>query len=285
MVQKMGFGKRTGIELPAETAGIVRNPDKWNGDSLASMSIGYEIGVTPLQIATAFATIANDGIKNQPHIIKEIRNSEGKTISITEPNQTQVVSRETAEDLRTMLRQVVLSGTGRRAQLDGYTSAGKTGTAWKFDPKTKRVERSKYISSFVGFAPANDPKYVIIVVMDEPKSGARDGGSVAAPVFKDIAQQLLEGAKVPHDLTASSTAVTSVDVPEVAPADVPTVKGPPEEKENTPSEPNEKKSKTKTEVPLKKESSKPLADKTAALTATPKSETSGPAIWKTKPKT
>src|SRR4029079_2817651 len=93
MVQKMGFGKRTGIELPAETAGIVHGLDKWNGDSLASMSIGYEIGVKPLPIATAFATIANDGIKNQPHIIKEVRDSQGNTVSVNEPNQSQVVSR------------------------------------------------------------------------------------------------------------------------------------------------------------------------------------------------
>jgi cell division protein FtsI/penicillin-binding protein 2 len=197
MVRKMGFGSKTGIELPAETGGIVRPPDRWNGDSLASMSIGYEIGVTPLQIASAFATIANDGVRVQPHIIKEIRDPEGNTISVTETRQYQVVSWETARDLRTMLRQVVLTGTGKRAQLDGFTSAGKTGTAWKFDPKTKRVERNKYMSSFVGFAPAEDPRYVIAVVIDEPRSGARDGGGVAAPIFRAIAQQLLTGTEMP----------------------------------------------------------------------------------------
>src|SRR4030095_235355 len=101
--------------------------------------------------------------------------------------------------LRTIRRQVVLTRTGKRAQLDGYSSAGKTGTAWKFDSKTRRIERSKYMSTFVGFAPANNPKYVIAVVMDEPKSGARDGGGVSAPVFRDIAQQLLEAANVPRD--------------------------------------------------------------------------------------
>jgi cell division protein FtsI (penicillin-binding protein 3) len=287
MVQKMGFGKRTGVELPAETAGIVRNPDKWNGDSLASMSIGYEIGVTPLQIATAFATIANDGIKNQPHIIKEIRDSDGNTISATEPNQTQVVSAATAANLRTMLRQVVLSGTGRRAQLDGYTSAGKTGTAWKFDPATKRVERSKYISSFVGFAPANDPKFVIIVVMDEPKSGARDGGSVAAPVFKDIMQQMLEGAKVARDMGPGNSTLATVtdDIPEINADETPTVKGPPAENDSN-SETNGKTKGTKGAVtPVKKESTKPAADKNAASTNLPKAAKSGPAIWKTKPKT
>jgi cell division protein FtsI (penicillin-binding protein 3) len=191
LVQKFGFGRRTGVELPAETAGIVRAPERWNGDSLASMSIGYEIGVTALQMATAFATIANDGIRIQPHIIKEIRQQDGKVLSVAQPEKTQVVTAETAVSLRKMLRQVVVSGTGRRAQLNGYTSAGKTGTAWKFDPKTKRVESSKYVSSFIGFAPAENPAVTIAVVMDEPVGGARDGGVVSAPVFREIAEQIL----------------------------------------------------------------------------------------------
>jgi cell division protein FtsI (penicillin-binding protein 3) len=281
MVQKMGFGQRTGIELPAETRGLVRDPEKWNGDSLASMSIGYEIGVTPLQIASAFATIANDGIKNQPHIIKEIRDSEGNTVSVTEPNQTQVVSAKTAEDLRVMLRQVVLSGTGRRAQLDGYSSAGKTGTAWKFDPKTKRVERSKYMSTFVGFAPVENPKFVIVVVMDEPQTGARDGGTVSAPVFKDIAQTLLTAMNVPHDLTPSGSTSAAADVPEVNGIDTPNVKGPPEEKENKVGEPRSQK---KTD-PTKKDKERSNADKLTATSTDPRALKNGSTIWKTKPKT
>ena len=286
MVKKMGFGSRTGVELPAETAGIVRNPDKWNGDSLASMSIGYEIGVTPLQLAAAFATIANNGIRNQPHIIKEIRDANGNTISITEPNQTQVVSPETARDMRTMLRQVVLTGTGRRAQLDGYTSAGKTGTAWKFDPKTKRVERSKYMSTFIGFAPANDPKYLVAVVMDEPKTGARDGGMVSAPVFKAIEQQLLENANVPHDLATGSGPVanTEPDVPEVI-GDEPEMKGPPDEdkpsrKAAEPRQPRTSDSNEKKGVTKQTTSKKTVAFNKEIKTARPAA-----AMWKTKPKT
>jgi len=281
MVKKMGFGSRTGVELPAETAGIVRSPEKWNGDSLASMSIGYEIGVTPLQIATAFATIANDGIKNQPHIIKEIRDSEGNTVSVTEPNQSQVVSAQTAEDLRVMLRQVVLSGTGRRAQLDGYTSAGKTGTAWTFDAKTKRVERSKYMSTFVGFAPVENPRFVIVVVMDEPQTGARDGGTVSAPVFRDIAQTLLTAMNVPHDLTPSGSTLAVVDVPEVNGTDTPNVNGPPEEKENKASEQRPQKKTDGT----KKNGQNPNADKLAVTAADPRALKSSSTIWKTKPKT
>ncbi|MEP6945228.1 MAG: penicillin-binding protein 2 [Acidobacteriota bacterium] len=217
MLQKMGFGSRTGVELPAETSGIVRSPDKWNGDSLASMSIGYEIGVTALQMATAFATIANDGVKIQPRIIKEIRKPDQQPVASDRPENVRVASVETARNMRTMLRQVVLTGTGRRAQLNGYTSAGKTGTAWKFDPKTKRVEASKYVSSFIGMAPADDPEIVIAVVIDEPQSGARDGGMVAAPVFKAIADQMLPILGVKPDAAPSKdTNVAAVNIPETA---------------------------------------------------------------------
>ncbi len=201
-LQKMGFGVRTGVELPAEEKGIVRPLGSWNGDSLASMSIGYEIGVTALQMASAFATIANDGVKIQPHIIKEIRRADQAPTRTEQSEGTRIVSKDTASDLRTMLRQVVLSGTGRRAQLDGYSCAGKTGTAWKFDPKTKRVDRSKYVSSFIGMAPADDPEIVIAVVMDEPKLGGRDGGSSAAPVFKAIAEAVLPELNIAGDGSA-----------------------------------------------------------------------------------
>ncbi len=211
MVQKMGFGSRTGIELPAETGGIVRSPEKWNGDSLASMSIGYEIGVTALQMASAFATIANDGIRVQPHIIKEIRGSDDQPKTVPEIQKTQVVTAETARSLRTMMKAVVLDGTGKRAELNGYTTAGKTGTAWKFNAVSKSVDSSKYVSSFIGMAPADDPRVLVAVVMDEPKVGARDGGMVSAPVFREIAQQILEEMKVPKDApTRLDTTVASV---------------------------------------------------------------------------
>ncbi len=213
-VQKFGFGKPTGIELPAETGGIVRSPERWYGDSLASMSIGYEIGVTPLQMASAFATIANDGVRIQPHIIKEIRQSDESSIPLAKPERTQVVSTDTARNLRTMLREVVVAGTGRRAQLDGYTSAGKTGTAWKFDPAIKAINRAKYVSSFIGFAPAGNPAITIAVVMDEPKIGGRDGGGAAAPAFREIAQAVLSELNVAPDLEGATTAGETEDIPE-----------------------------------------------------------------------
>jgi cell division protein FtsI (penicillin-binding protein 3) len=113
-----------------------------------------------------------------------------------------------------MLRQVVMTGTGRRAQLNGYSAAGKTGTAWKFNPKTKSVDPSKYVSSFIGMAPADDPEIVIGVVIDEPRSGARDGGGVAAPIFKEIAQQVLQELKVAPDEPVKGETLVAQDIPE-----------------------------------------------------------------------
>jgi len=205
-LRQFGFGEATGVELPAETRGLVRPIESWKDDSLASMSIGYEIGVTALQTALAFATVANDGVKVRPHIIKEIRQADGKVINTAEPEMTQVIGADAAEKLRRMLREVVLTGTGKEAALDGYTSAGKTGTAWKYDPKIKRVSGSKYTSSFVGFAPADNPAVVIAVVMDEPQGALRNGGQVSAPVFRQIAEQVLPELNVaPDDVSMRDT--------------------------------------------------------------------------------
>jgi cell division protein FtsI/penicillin-binding protein 2 len=197
--QKFGFGMPTGVELPAETKGILNPPKSWSSLSLTSMSIGYEINVTALQMATAFATIANDGLRVQPHIIKEIKQADGTIFPITEPEKTQVVSVETARHLKKMLREVVLSGTGKQAQLNGYTSAGKTGTAWKYDPKLRKINPDKYVSSFIGFAPVDNPEIVIAIVLDEPQVSRRDGGQVAAPVFREIAEQILPELNVVPD--------------------------------------------------------------------------------------
>ncbi|MEQ1604599.1 MAG: penicillin-binding protein 2 [Pyrinomonadaceae bacterium] len=245
MVQKMGFGSKTGIELPAETAGRVRPRDKWNGDSLASMAIGYEIDVTPLQMTSAFATIANNGIRVQPRIIKEIKPAGGEAKQLPQAPQTQVVTPETSRNLRTMLKQVVLTGTGKRAQLNGYTAAGKTGTAWKYNAKSKSIDSSKYMSTFIGMAPADDPEIVVAVIMDEPKNGARDGGMVSAPVFREIAQQLLHELKVPTDAPIKQERlVAEEDIPELPVKDTVAKKTPearsgagvPKKTDQTPSE-------------------------------------------------
>ncbi len=223
--RKFGFGAPTGIELPGEVRGQLRSPETWNGDSLASMAIGYEVGVTALQAATAYAAIANDGVRIQPHIIKEIRQADGKVVSTTEPEKTQVLSAENARNLRGMLQKVVLKGTAKRAQLNGYTSAGKTGTAWKYDPKIKKYNAAKYVSSFIGFAPADNPAVVIAVVMDEPSGGARDGGQVSAPVFREIAEAVLPELNVVPDGTIKQQVLTAENIPvevEAAPTEVQT---------------------------------------------------------------
>ena len=218
--QKFGFGQPTGIELPAESNGVLRSPENWNGDSLASMAIGYELNVTLLQAASAYAAVANDGVRVKPHIIKEIRQEDGTLVSKPETEKTQVVRPEVAKEMRRMLREVVVNGTAKRAQLNGYTSAGKTGTAWKYDPKLKKYNPAKYVSSFVGFAPADNPSVVIAVVLDEPRGGARDGGQVSAPVFREIAEQVLPELNVIPDANIKQEVLTAEDIisePETAP--------------------------------------------------------------------
>jgi len=287
--QKFGFGQPVGIELPAEANGIFRAPASWSGSSLASMSIGYEIGVSALQMATAFATIANDGIRVQPHVIKEIRQADGKIFSATEAQKTQIVTAETARGLRKMLRQVVLNGTGKRAQLNGYTSAGKTGTAWKYNPKLKKIDSSKYVSSFIGMAPADNPEIVIAVVLDEPQGGARDGGQVSAPIFRQIAEQILpemnvvpDGAVRQETLTAEQLPTEAVEVPSdtksINDEDTDKTEKSDKSKETRKADKNDKKSALNENSQETKE--KPASNdkkgsktKTAALTEKPKNET------------
>lgn len=197
-ITRFGFGSRTGIELPGETAGMIHPVRRWLPSSIGSIAIGQEVGVTPLQMAVAFGALANDGVRIAPHLIREIRSASGTSIYRPNPEQHRVISKETARALRGMLEGVTLNGTAKKAQLDGYSAAGKTGTAQKIDPQTKRYSSSKYIASFVGFAPVNDPAVVIIVVLDEP-AGAYHGGDVAAPVFRQIAEQILPDMGVMPD--------------------------------------------------------------------------------------
>jgi cell division protein FtsI/penicillin-binding protein 2 len=263
--RKFGVGQPVGIELPAEAKGQFRSPEKWYGDSLASMSIGYEVGVTALQIASAYSTIANDGIKVKPHIIKEIRNSDGTVFSAVEPEKTEIVSPSTARGLRTMLREVVLKGTAKRAQLNGYTSAGKTGTAWKFNAKLKRVDAGKYMSSFIGMAPADNPSVVIAVVMDEPVGGARDGGQVSAPVFREIAEAILPELNVAPDNHIEQEVLTAQAIP--AEVENEPTSAPIDETENADSLKEIKKKEIKT---AKSKDSKPIAKETKIIKETKK---------------
>jgi cell division protein FtsI/penicillin-binding protein 2 len=189
-IRRLGFGAKTGVELPGETAGLIRPVSKWQPGSIGSVPIGQEVGVTPVQMAAAYGAIANDGVRVAPHLVREVRDAEGRTVARTEAESHRVVSEETARALRRMLETVTLNGTARAAQLEGYTAAGKTGTAQKVDPRTHAYSSTKYVASFVGFAPIENPAAVIIVVLDEPV-GLHQGGQVAAPVFSEIANQVL----------------------------------------------------------------------------------------------
>jgi cell division protein FtsI/penicillin-binding protein 2 len=213
---RFGFGSRTGIELPGETAGLVRPVSRWQPSSIGSVAIGQEVGVTPLQMAAAFGALANDGVRMAPHVIREIRNSAGATIFRPNPEQRRVISKETATALRGMLEGVTLNGTAKKAQLDGYSAAGKTGTAQKIDPRTRTYSTTKHVASFVGFAPVNNPAVVIIVVIDEP-AGVYHGGDIAAPVFREIAEQVLPELDVMPDTdfeNPSQLLAAAVETPE-----------------------------------------------------------------------
>jgi cell division protein FtsI/penicillin-binding protein 2 len=196
-----GFGRRTGIELPGESAGILRTPQHWQPSSIGSIAIGQEVAVTPMQITTAFGIIANDGTRVTPHLVREVRNDRGEVIFRAAATKTQILKPETARILRHMLESVTVKGTAKRAQLDGYSAAGKTGTAQKIDPRTGKYSPSKHVASFVGIAPVDHPAVVISVVIDEP-GGAYHGGDVAAPVFRDIAEQVLPAMNVVPDVDA-----------------------------------------------------------------------------------
>ncbi|MDQ1523022.1 MAG: hypothetical protein QOE47_946, partial [Pyrinomonadaceae bacterium] len=213
-MRRFGFGERTGIELKGETRGIVRKPEQWHPSSMGSVAIGQEVGVTPIQMAAAFATIANDGVRVAPHLVREVRDANGQAIQRATPESHRVLSTETARTMRPMLESVTVGGTAKLAQLDGYSAAGKTGTAQKIDPKTRAYSKTKYVASFVGFAPIEKPAVVIIVVLDEP-AGSYYGGTVAAPVFRAIAESVLPYLDVAPD-TEFKTPASGGDYDELA---------------------------------------------------------------------
>ena len=202
-IRRFGFGSKTGIELPGETNGILRRVDRWQPSSIGSIAIGQEVGVTPVQMVAAFGALANDGMRVAPHLIREVRDAGGNVVYRAQPEQRRVISAETAIALRGMLEGVTLHGTAKKAQLDGYSAAGKTGTAQKIDPKTRSYSSTKFVGSFVGFAPVSNPQVVIIVVIDEP-AGAYHGGDVAAPVFRAVAEQVLPTLAIEPDIETKS---------------------------------------------------------------------------------
>jgi cell division protein FtsI (penicillin-binding protein 3) len=204
-IRAFGLGQQTGIELPGETRGITKPPSRWSKVSIAAISIGQEVGVSPIQLAAVISTLANDGVYVAPRIVAGTvePQSTPQTVAFHPAESHRVISSFTAAEMRSMMQRVVLEGTARRALLDGYTAGGKTGTGQKIDPATGAYSKTKYNATFAGFAPLNNPQVVVAVILDSPV-GLHQGGQVSAPVFRRIAQQVLEYMHVPHDLPLDS---------------------------------------------------------------------------------
>jgi cell division protein FtsI (penicillin-binding protein 3) len=236
-IRAFGFGDRSGIELPAETRGLLEPLKHWGPASMGAIPMGQEIAVTPVQIVTMVSTIANGGVYLPPHILLEstdltkgdpklkpaVFHPETSLPDQLPDGANRVISELTAAQMRKMMQDVVLIGTAHGAvHLNGYSAAGKTGTAQKIDPHTHTYSKTNFVASFVGFAPVNNPAITIAVVMDSPSHSMHFGAQASAPVFQDLAQQILEYLGVPHDEPMQSPAAmakTEQTAPEDAPAE------------------------------------------------------------------
>ena len=194
-IRKFGFGEKTSIRLPGVHSGQLRKRKNWSERSLASISFGQEIAVTPLQMVVALSAIANGGTLMEPHIAKALMR-DGKIIKEIKPKKIRrVISEKTSRQMMEILKFVVENGTGKKAAIDGFEVAGKTGTAQKYITETRSYSKTEFISSFIGYAPADNPQLAILVMIDNPK-GRHWGGVVAAPVFVKIAEKSLRHLNV-----------------------------------------------------------------------------------------
>ena len=231
-IRDFGFGSRTGAEMPGETRGLLQAVNKWSPSSIGSIAIGQEIAVTPIQLVSMVSTIANGGVYLPPRVLMPgqmdapangqpasgVNTGSAPKAPLASPQVTpmpfkpggelpdplppgahRVLSTMTAAQMRKMMEGVVLYGTGKQAQLNGYSSGGKTGTAQKIDPVTHLYSKTMHIASFAGIAPVNNPVIAVAVIIDSPK-GDYYGAAVSAPVFAEVAQQVLEYLAVPHDI-------------------------------------------------------------------------------------
>jgi len=204
-----GIGQSTGIDLPGENRGLLRPIENWTPSSIGSLAMGQEVSVTPIQIVSAISAIANGGTLYHPRVVREVRDAESGSEELRpDADAREATDARTAATMREMMEGVVLEGTGKPARLDGYTAAGKSGTAQKIDPATGRYSKTQYNSSFVGFAPVNNPAITILVVLDSPV-GPHHGGEVGGPVFKRVAEQTLAYLGVPHDVPSPSDVETA----------------------------------------------------------------------------
>ena len=198
-IDRFGFGKSTGVDFPGESPGFALPLDQWSGSTIGTVPIGHGIAVTPVQMARAYSAIANGGRLVRPHLIDRIDGD-----ASARGQGRRVVSRAVSEQMLSMLRGVVVEGTGTEAAIPGYTVAGKTGTAAKIEP-SGRYSTSRYVASFVGLVPASKPKLVVMVMVDEPRGGFY-GGVVAAPAFREIARFNLQYLEIPQDAPKSAEA-------------------------------------------------------------------------------
>ncbi len=227
----LGVGRPTGIDLPGENSGIFRRPERWSALSNATISMGQEVSLTPLQLAHVAAAIANGGRLVRPRLVRRIAYPDGRVETFEPPQPERVLSEETARTVRDLLVGVVEHGTGRKAAIPGFAVAGKTGTAQKAG--VGGYQAGRYVASFVGFAPSENPRVVGLVLIEEPRGGKYYGGDIAAPVFAHIVSQALgilrvapEEQRLPETLLAANSA-EKIRFPDgVVPASVRTVEEP-----------------------------------------------------------
>ena len=208
-----GFGALTGVGLAGESRGLLREPGRWSALSLPTLSLGQEVSVTALQITAAFGAVANDGVLMQPRLVRATFDTDGRETRRLEPRAVrQVVSPDTARTLRRLLARVVENGTGHFAVIPGYDVGGKTGTAQKLDPATHRYSRAPGVLSFIGMVPADEPRLVMLVMLDEPKN-EKWGSEAAAPIFSAIGAEVLRYLDVPPRDAQPVQIVTGPEAP------------------------------------------------------------------------
>src|SRR5438477_5147639 len=191
-ITRFGFGRTTGIDFPGESPGIVLPPDKWSGSTIGNVPIGQGIAVTPVQMAAAYAAVANGGVWSRPHLVDHVAGGGRPSLG-----RRRIVSRPIASQLMVMLKDVVAEGTGQYAAMPGYQVAGKTGTAQKPDSHGGYAT-GRYVASFVGIVPASRPRLVILVTVDEPRARI-SGGAHAAPALQQIRRADLRCLRLPPD--------------------------------------------------------------------------------------
>jgi len=203
-LQRFGLGQKTGVELPGESAGLLPDLNTWSDATFANLPIGQGVAMTSLQLASMYQTVANNGVRIPPRIVQSVTNSDGSVTATAQPAGIRVMSPTTAQTVRTMLESVTLKGgTGKKAAIAGYRVAGKTGTAQQPDPATGRYSDSVYWDTFAGMAPADNPRFTVAIMIDNPAHGL-EGGDVAAPLFHHIASYELSAAKIAPSGSASA---------------------------------------------------------------------------------